>query len=308
MKNLRRNPRHGLKVCDGILNVIREQYLISAEAANNLISSLRRELATQKTLVSDTNSIQTLINARDAELAKTKSQAEQLSTSLAEAQNEIKALQAKLANSRSNPPAVAEMNGSKTPASALRARQQQNNNNNRSMIGSAEAAHAAQIAQMKEDLYSDLTGLIMRGVEIGTDSDVYDCLQTGRNGSKFIYTLLSPYLSSISFVLQQRNHLFVLFSPPNCLYIFNLALHFKLAIAKETDDSYDETEFQYTPRLDDNRDRNLIALLPEYLTDEITFSRFNAAMFYGRVTETLTKRRKVEVDVDVDVGEGGGQS
>ena len=73
-----------------------------------------------------------------------------------------------------------------------------------------------------------------------------------------------------------------------------LALHFKLGIAKDTDGNYENTEFQYTPRLDSNRDRDLIALLPEYLTDEITFSRTNAAMFYGRVVETLTKRRVVE--------------
>jgi hypothetical protein len=52
------------------------------------------------------------------------------------------------------------------------------------MVGSAEAAHAAQVAQLKEDLYSDLTGLILRGVEIGSEADVYDCIQTGRNGSK----------------------------------------------------------------------------------------------------------------------------
>ena len=74
------------------------------------------------------------------------------------------------------------------------------------------------------------------------------------------------------------------------------ALHFKLAVAKESDESYENTEFQYTPRLDNNRDRNLIALLPEYLTDEITFSRTNATMFYGRVVETLTKRRPVGGD------------
>ena len=53
------------------------------------------------------------------------------------------------------------------------------------MVGSAEAAHAAQVAQLKEDLYSDLTGLILRGVERKEESDVYDCIQTGRNGSKY---------------------------------------------------------------------------------------------------------------------------
>ena len=57
------------------------------------------------------------------------------------------------------------------------------------MIGSAEAAQAAQVAQLKEDLYSDLTGLILRGVEKVEDENVYDCIQTGRNGSKSPYDM-----------------------------------------------------------------------------------------------------------------------
>lgn len=52
------------------------------------------------------------------------------------------------------------------------------------MMGSAEAIQAAQIAQLKEDLYSDLTGLIIRDVKREAEEDVYDCIQTGRNGSK----------------------------------------------------------------------------------------------------------------------------
>ena len=52
------------------------------------------------------------------------------------------------------------------------------------MVGSAEAAQAAQVAQLKEELYADLTGLLLRGVDRMDDVDVYDCIQTGRNGSK----------------------------------------------------------------------------------------------------------------------------
>lgn len=63
------------------------------------------------------------------------------------------------------------------------------------MVGSAEAAQAAQVALLKEDLYSDLTGLILRGVERGDEADVYDCIQTGRNGSKF------------SHLRQSKNHM-----------------------------------------------------------------------------------------------------
>ena len=58
------------------------------------------------------------------------------------------------------------------------------------LVGSAEAAHAAQVAQLKEDLYSDLTGLILRSVEMGSEGDIYDCIQTGRNGSKYIPSIL----------------------------------------------------------------------------------------------------------------------
>lgn len=71
-----------------------------------------------------------------------------------------------------------------------------------------------------------------------------------------------------------------------------LALHFNLAVSIDKDNSvsYEDTEFLYTPRLDENRDRDLIDILPDYLTDEISFSRVNAAKFYSRVVDTLTRK------------------
>lgn len=66
------------------------------------------------------------------------------------------------------------------------------------MVGSAEAAHAAQVAQLKEELYADLTGLILRGVDKGEEADVYDCIQTGRNGSTSFPPTFFPPLSSPS--------------------------------------------------------------------------------------------------------------
>ena len=134
----------------------------------------------QKALSQDSRSLQTQISTRDADLAKTQSLADQLSTSLSEAQTENKALQAKLANSRTASTAVESINA-RTPGSGMRGKTPAART---VMVGSAEAAQAAQIAQLKEDLYSDLTGLILRGVERGYESDVYDCLQTGPNGSK----------------------------------------------------------------------------------------------------------------------------
>ncbi|KAG8531527.1 uncharacterized protein KY384_003156 [Bacidia gigantensis] len=166
-----RNLREvGLKEAEINYDKLRKQSEVNAQAANDLIASMKKEIAMQKAIVKESQSFQSQVQIREADLTQTRALADQLSKSLAEAQNENKALQAKLTT-----------------------------------------------------------------------------------------------------------------------------LHFKLAVAKDTDDTYEDTEFQYMPRLDENRDRDLIRLLPEYLTEDITFSRMNAAMFYGRVGETLTKRRSTEV-------------
>ena len=75
-----------------------------------------------------------------------------------------------------------------------------------------------------------------------------------------------------------------------------LALHFKLYIDQEDakSSSFEETEFLYTPLLDANRDHDMINQMPEYLTEDITFARQNAAKFYARVVDTLTRRRPEE--------------
>lgn len=156
-------------------------------AANDLIQSLRKELATQTAIAQESRSLQRQLAAREAALSKAEKNVVELTTSVSEAQNEIKTLQAKLANSRTASAAVESVNA-RTPGGGA-----MNNKTNQPrtiMMGSAEAAQAAQIALMKEDLYSDLTGLILRGVERGEEADIYDCIQTGRNGSK--YSTLSP--------------------------------------------------------------------------------------------------------------------
>lgn len=177
----------GIKEAEANFERLRTQSEAKANAAHSLIASLKQELATQKALSADTSTIQKQIGSRNADLIKTRALADDLSTQLTEAQNENKALQAKLANSRSASAAVESLSA-KTPGSASRARRELQGGRT-IMVGSAEAAQAAQAAQLKEDLYSDLAGLIMRGVERGVDSDVYDCIQTGRNGSKSHPTL-----------------------------------------------------------------------------------------------------------------------
>jgi hypothetical protein len=52
-------------------------------------------------------------------------------------------------------------------------------------LAAASASEATLAAQKKEDLYGDLTGLIVRSVKREGGEDVFDCIQTGRNGSMF---------------------------------------------------------------------------------------------------------------------------
>lgn len=96
----------------------------------------------------------------------------ELNSSLSTARAEIKTLSNKLAGARN-----AEANV-KAPGSALK--------NNAAGTRGGLSAEVFQIAQAKEDLYADLTGLIIRGVKREANEDVFDCIQTGRNGSKLM--------------------------------------------------------------------------------------------------------------------------
>ncbi|KAI4118424.1 MAG: hypothetical protein LQ345_001537 [Seirophora villosa] len=218
----------------------------SETAANELIASLKKELATQKALAQESRTLQKQLAAKDTEVSKAQALATELSNSLSEAQNENRILQARVTSARTTSMTI-ESTNAMTPGSAIKGKGPART----IMVGSAEAAQTAQAAQLKEDLYRDLTGLLVLGVERGNEADTYDCIQTGLNGT----------------------------------------LHFKLGIATNSEENYADTEFQYTPRLDNDRDRDLLELLPDYLSEEITFSRLNAAKFYGRVVETLTKKR-----------------
>ncbi|KAL8818479.1 MAG: hypothetical protein Q9223_002885 [Gallowayella weberi] len=235
----------GIKEAEANFDKLKLSSEAKSKAANELIASLKKELATQKALAQESRNLQRQLIAKDADVSKAQALATELSNSLSDCQNENKVLQAKIAGARTAPPVI-ESASTKTPGSVIKGKGALR----MIMVGSAEAAQAAQAAQLKEDLYRDLTGLLLLGVEKGDEADVYDCIQTGRNGR----------------------------------------------IVTNTDESYEETEFQYTPRLDNDRDRDLLELLPDYLSEEITFSRHNAAKFYGRVVETLTKKRMEEED------------
>lgn len=88
---------------------------------------------------------------------------------------------------------------------------------------------------------------------------------------------------------------------PSFFKLTYLALHFHLAVAvpgtstapKTPGGGFDDAEFQYEPKLNDERDRDLLDLLPDYLTEDICFPRSNAAKFYARVVDCLTKKLEV---------------
>ncbi|MCJ1389985.1 hypothetical protein MMC18_002843 [Xylographa bjoerkii] len=270
----------GVKEAEANFEKLKKQSEERTKTANDLIASLRKELATQKSLALEAKTIRTTLTSTEASLSTAQSRISELSASLLVVQNENKALSAKLAASRSASTTIESTSThAKTPGSAMKGK---GTGTRTIMVGSAEAAQAAQVAQLKEELYADLTGLLLRGVDRMEDVDVYDCIQTGRNGSMFSPIQILDSLCPVSSVYISR------------MLISYQALHFKLAVATDTSAtvSYEETEFTYTPRLDSNRDRDLLDILPDYLTEEITFSRQNAAKFYSRVVETLTKQMR----------------
>jgi chromosome segregation ATPase len=166
----------GINEANVNMDKLRKQCDVTMQASNELIVSLKKELAAQAPLAQEARKLQKQMQSQEAEVNKVREAAAELSSSLHAAENEIKALQAKLAAARTS---SLENTNTKAPTSAVKAKAQRP-----AMIGTAEAVQAAQCAQMKEDLYSDLTGLIIRGVKKTDEGDTYDCIQTGRNGSE----------------------------------------------------------------------------------------------------------------------------
>lgn len=143
-----------------------------SQASDNLVNSLKEELAAQKALGQQTRQLQKQLSAREAEVAELRSQAEGATGQLSSAQTEVKTLQTKLSAAR-NTAVNLESAAAKVPGSAIKGG-----------ANRANVAASAEVAQLKEDLYSDLTGLIIRDVKKGETENLYDCIQTGVNGSK----------------------------------------------------------------------------------------------------------------------------
>lgn len=160
----------GVNEANANMEKLRKQCDATVQASNELIASLKKELSAQAPQVQEARKLRKQMQIQETEVSKLHDTTTELAKSLHDAQNEIKALQAKLATARAS---STEHAIAKQPMSAKKA-----------MIQRPATMGSTEVAQMKEDLYSDLTGLIIRGVKKTEEGDTYDCIQTGRNGSK----------------------------------------------------------------------------------------------------------------------------
>lgn len=141
-----------------------------------MIKALKQQLSEVQSRTSDISSLKKELAQSTKENARLVAENKKFSDSLTSAQNENKTLSTKLAAARSS--AAPE---TKVPGSAIK-----NRATGVVLPGAVEAAKEAQLAKQKVDLYSDLTNLVVLGVKKNEDDEeVYDCLQTGRNGSKY---------------------------------------------------------------------------------------------------------------------------
>jgi hypothetical protein len=73
------------------------------------------------------------------------------------------------------------------------------------------------------------------------------------------------------------------------------ALQFQLTVTTDSE-SYEETEIIYNPLFNEQRDKELLDLLPDYLTEEICFPRNQAPKFYMKVVDSMSKKIVLEED------------
>ena len=157
-----------------------------AKDANDLIASLKKELAELKkggsssssssTSSSEIAGLQKQVSTIITSNEKLTTENASLKNALQLSQNEVKSLEAKFVAARQQ--ISTSTQESKVPGSAATTKGLDRS------VG-PNATDAQKEARMKENLYSDLTGLIIRGVKRKEGEDEYDCIQTGRNGSTY---------------------------------------------------------------------------------------------------------------------------
>ncbi|TQV96632.1 hypothetical protein V2A60_002982 [Cordyceps javanica] len=223
----------GVKSAERNYEKLRKKTDENAATASKLIAKLQEEVASRQ---SDADTLHLQLRDSQCNAQDLSDRVKKLTSSLAEADVQIKALNAKLAASRAAP-------GNAVPSSAVKGSAA------KAWTGQSELVHAA---HAKEELYADLTGLIIQGMKQDDSHDIFDCIQTGRNGT----------------------------------------LHFKLSMAGSSSSvRYEDSMVKYNPQLQSDRDADLIGRLPNYLREQIEFKRPQVANFYSKVAKALKERR-----------------
>lgn len=167
----------GIDAAEANYEKLRSQSEDSAKAARAIIAQLKAESAAKDMKLKEFRNMQKTLDEKDTEIARQKERTAQASEALATAQAENKGLMTKLNAMKNAASNIESVNAAKIPGSAQKTGAVR-------IMGSAETVQAAQVAQLKLALYSDLTSLIVRSVKREEEEDVFDCIQTGKNGSK----------------------------------------------------------------------------------------------------------------------------
>ncbi|RPB26067.1 hypothetical protein L211DRAFT_847803 [Terfezia boudieri ATCC MYA-4762] len=227
-----------LKYTDAEVALVEYKKVMEARIATSekLNAALQDDLNAYQNLGTVNKTLRKELATKATEISALKNKVTELQKNAYATENEIQSLTAKLIVARKA--AVAPQ----APGSAVKPKGHSRELPHVNGHGpTTSAGHIPWEVVAKEDLYGDLTALTVLGVKIFPDQPhqrVYDCIQTGKNGT----------------------------------------LHFKLTTPVTMQSEEDEITF--TPHLDPKRDAKILSLLPEYLTEEITFARQNATRFY----------------------------
>lgn len=146
--------------------------------ASDLIASLKKELSDlkrlQTTSSTDLAKQQTTIAAQSEQLEKLTAADKASQARLAESANEIKTLNAKLEAARKSAAESTTSASTTTRTPAVKDR-----------AAVVLPADSSADAYLKEELYRDLTGLLINSVKRRDAENEFSCIQTGRNGSTY---------------------------------------------------------------------------------------------------------------------------
>lgn len=165
-----------------------------AKVVEALKNDLKAQQKAQEDLSAETKILKKKLAAKETETLKLQAKVQELNKSLQEQQNESKVVSAKLVQTQNQlTQAQNQRNNAQVPGSAVKPGHRGPLGNLKANVSGA--ADDAWLAKVKEDLYADLCGLIIVNVKKESDSNVFECVQTGVNGR----TLLSSdfnYLAS----------------------------------------------------------------------------------------------------------------